>query len=394
LSPHLDNLGQSKREAAEKLVRGRLADGLLAGRRVLITGGSGFIGTHLVRELRDAGATVVNFDIAPPKLAEHEPHWIQGDVLAESRLREVIAGFSPTDIAHLAARTDTLGSSFADYDVNVQGTRNVLRAIGRELSAPRMILVSSQFVVGPGEMPVRDDEYRPYTVYGMSKVAAEQLLRGDRYPGAWTIVRPTNIWGPWHPRYPREFWRVLSKRLYVHPGRRPVTRSYGYVRNVTHQILAILTLPSHKVTRRTLYLGDRPIDLLQWVDAFAQALTGRPPIVAPRVVVFGAALVGELLLQLGASAPLFLSRYRSMTEDYPTPMEPTFSLLGESPIRLMEGVAETVDWLKSRHSISTSVRSLSGAWPRELPTPSSAGNRPDPSDRGYFKWTRAGREVR
>src|SRR5205814_4739841 len=121
----------------------------------------------------------------------------------------------------------------------------------------------------------------PATVYGQSKVITEKLTREANLPVCWTIIRPTNIWGPWHMRYRREFWRVVERGLYVHPGRKPVIRCYGYVKNVVYQIERIFEAPREMVHGKTLYLGDPPINLFDWVDGFSRALTGRPVRVVP-----------------------------------------------------------------------------------------------------------------
>jgi nucleoside-diphosphate-sugar epimerase len=320
----------------------------VAQRRVLITGASGFIGTHVIERLKvDAAMTLTNIDIAAPHLGSHKRLWKQTNVMDEQSLHETIVNFEPTDVIHMASRTDTNGRTLSDYNVNIAGTRNVLREL-RRYPGTRFILVSSQFVVGPGRTAERDDDYRPHTLYGKSKALAEDAARSGDFGGCWTIVRPTNIWGPWHPRYPAECWRVIRRRLYLHPGRQPVIRSYGYVRNVAEQIASILALPEPAVHGRTLYLGDHPIDVFDWVDAFSRALTERPTRVVPRPVLASLALCGEIAKWLGLAAPLFRSRYRSMTEDYPTPMWPTFQLLGSPPISLEEGVSETVAWLRAQ----------------------------------------------
>jgi GlcNAc-P-P-Und epimerase len=321
-------------------------DQLLRGRRILLTGGSGFIGTHVIQRLSECGASIYNLDILPPKVENASSRWLQVDVLDYPALRQTIREVLPTDVLHLAARTDSDGRSLSDYRINVDGTLHVAKALGELDTRARVVHVSSQFVVGPGRLPLNDIDYRPHTVYGQSKVESERIIRGLPTDAVWTIVRPTNIWGPWHPRYPREFWRTLNRRLYIHPGRRPVIRSYGYVGNVAHQIAKIVELPVEEVNRKTFYLGDRSGPNIEWVDAFALALTGRRAVVAPRAAVFGLAIVGEAMVRFGLKSPLFLSRYRSMTEDYTTPMEPTFKLLGEPPFSLLEGVAATTTWLR------------------------------------------------
>ncbi|KUI26090.1 hypothetical protein AU195_14010 [Mycobacterium sp. IS-1496] len=210
-----------------------------------------------------------------------------------------------------------------------------------------MIFVSTQYVTGPARLPEHDDDYFPHTVYGESKVITERLVKEAGLDCVWTLVRPTNIWGPWHARYRREAWRVIMKGLYLHPGGRPVVRSYGFVGNIAWQMKQILTAPSEAVDRQVFYLGDRPIDIYLWVNTFSLALRGKPARRMPRGVIAPIGRFGDLLGRFGKSFPLTTSRYNNMISDYPTPMEKTFEVLGEPPYSLQHGVNRTVEWLES-----------------------------------------------
>jgi nucleoside-diphosphate-sugar epimerase len=162
----------------------------------------------------------------------------------------------------------------------------------------------------------------------------------------WTLTRPTNIWGPWHPRYPQEFWLVLRKGLYIHPGGRPAIRCYGYVKNVIDQMMKILEATPALVNKKVYYLSDPPIPLSDWVSGFSLAITGRPPRVIPRSLFKALAATGTLLNSVGIHFPITLSRYKSMTEDYFSPVEKTtIQVFGSPPYSLQEGIRETVDWL-------------------------------------------------
>ena len=101
------------------------------------------------------------------------------------------------------------------------------------------------------------------------------------------------------------------------------------------------------MNRRVFYVGDPPDELLKWVDAFAFALTGRRVRKVPIAVLKTIALMGDLMEAVIGHAPLTSSRLRSMTEDYPTPMEPTFALLGPPRFSLDEGIAATTAWLRT-----------------------------------------------
>ena len=321
----------------------------MSGRRVLMTGGSGFIGTNYIDELsRIPGVHITNIDRVPPKKTSHNHYWTEGDILNLPLLLEIAQAIQPSEIIHLAARTDMKGTTVDDYAVNSVGTRNVIEAVRAAPSVERVIFTSTQYVVGPGPLPRHERDYRPHTVYGQSKVVAEEIVRESALQCCWTIVRPTNVWGSWHPRYPEEFWRLLKNGRYVHPGSEPVIRSYGYIGTVIAQIEAILASPMEKVNAKTFYVGDPSLRLLDWVNAFSMELTARTVRVVPRWVVRTLALLGDFAKACGVDSPIFTSRYRSMTEDYDTPMEPTFDVLGKPSISLDEGVKETVKWLREQ----------------------------------------------
>jgi nucleoside-diphosphate-sugar epimerase len=318
--------------------------------RILITGGSGFIGTNAVEVFGRDGHTILNYSSHPPLNSEQTPHWQQGDILDGSATAAAFRDFQPEWVIHLAARADCDENTTVEkgYRVNTDGTKNVLDAIRTTPSVQRVIITSTQFVCAPGRLPKHDEDYFPETVYGQSKVITEQLTRAANLKCCWTIIRPTNIWGPWHLRYRREFWRVLQRGLYFHPGRQPVIRCYGYVKNVVHQIKRILELPHEQVSGRTIYVGDPPGNLLDWVNGFSRALTGRDVRVIPRPVMRILALLGDVPTVLTGRAFLInSSRYRSMITNYETPIERTFQLLGKNPYTLEAGIRETIEWLRS-----------------------------------------------
>jgi GlcNAc-P-P-Und epimerase len=318
--------------------------------KILITGGSGFIGTNVVEALSREANTILNYSLHPPLEPEQMRYWRAGDILDPGATAAVFREFQPDRVLHLAARAECDETTTVEtgYRVNTEGTRNVLDAIRASPSVQRAIITSSQFVCAPGRLPTSDTDYFPETVYGQSKVICEKLTRDANLPICWTIIRPTNIWGPWHMRYRREFWRVVERGLYVHPGRRPVIRCYGYVKNVAYQIQKIFEAPCDAVHGKTFYLGDRPINLFDWVNGFSTALTGREVRVIPRPLMRALALAGDIPTCLtGRSFLINSSRFRSMTTDYETPMEPTFELLGENPYALEAAIKETVEWLRS-----------------------------------------------
>ena len=315
--------------------------------KLLITGGSGFIGTNLVESLRFKGVSLVNVDINAPRINAHMGFWKKCDILNYYDLKSVFLQFQPTHVIHLAARTDTDSSDIEDYCVNTEGTASVLECVNNSITVERLIITSSQFVCGPGFISKNDEDFSPHTAYGRSKVINETQTRDAGLRCAWTIIRPSNIWGPWHRRYPKEFWLVLKRRLYFHPGRKPVIRSYGYVKNVVHQIEQIFRASVVDVNRKVFYTGDMPINLWDWANGFSVVITGKRARILPRAFIRSLGLLGDALAPVGIKFPITTSRFRSMTTNYLVPMEPTFQTLGPPPCSLRDGIVETVEWLRS-----------------------------------------------
>lgn len=319
----------------------------LAKQSVLVTGGSGFIGTHLVAGLIARGAQVVNLDTRRPTLAEHAAYWRQADLMDAAAVKAVMHEVAPSIIYNLAANAD-ISSGAEQLRVNVDGLKNLVEA-ARELASPPLIIqTSTQLVAGAATESFDPRAFKPYTVYGESKAEAEQYLHGLDATVRWTIVRPTTIWGPYHPTFARQIWRYLKRRYYLHPAGLDVVRSYGYVGNVVHQLLRIPEVPAADVEGKTFYVGDEPVPSTLYLDGFSRAFTGKPVRRVPMIFLRAAALGGEISGRLGGPSPINLGRLYRMTSDYPVPMGPTFEILGRGPYTFEAGVAESVAWFDSQ----------------------------------------------
>ncbi len=316
--------------------------------RVLVTGGSGFIGTNLVEALRRCGCEVCNVDIAPPLNPRHGEWWARQDILDRDGLRATFRAFAPTWVVHLAAETSFRhAGGAAAYAANTIGTENVLAAVRQTPQVSRTVVTSSMLVCRPGYHPRSDTDVCPSNEYGRSKVLTESVTRGCGLQSLWTIARPVTIWGPWCRRHRDELFPLLRRGHYLHPPGRPVIRTYGYVGNVAHQIRALLRAEASQVHGRTFYVGDPPLDLRAWVDGFSLRLRGRRARVAPRLVLTALAWSGDLLTRGGIRFPLTRVRLDNMTTDNAIDMSDIIGLAGAGPHSMEEGIAETVRWLQA-----------------------------------------------
>lgn len=317
--------------------------------KIICTGGSGFIGTHLLDSILDKEIELLNIDIKPPQKKEHFHYWRLCNILDGEYLDSIFSEFQPSHIVHLAARASTVGKTMSDFLDNTVGTKNVLNAIKKTPSIERVVITSTQHVRKPGSgYPKNDIDFAPHGLYGASKVITENLTRQAKLDCTWTIIRPTTIWGPLHPYLPHGLWKYMKNGLYFHPRNDPVVRSYGFVKNVIWQIEKILQAPSSTVDRKVFYVGEKPIKQVEWINSFSKALTNKSVSIVPKQFVHMLAWVGDSLGKVGIKFPMDSPRYFNLTTTNPVPLEPIFNAFGAPPISLADGIQETIFWLDER----------------------------------------------
>jgi UDP-glucose 4-epimerase len=173
--------------------------------RALVTGGAGFIGSHLAERLVADGHSVCVIDDLSTGSASNVPtearlHRI--DVCDWEAVRDVIAAFRPEVVFHAAAQTDVRRSvREPDFDarVNVVGGLNVLRGAAAA-GTRRIVYASSAAVYGtPERLPVSEvHPTRPISEYGASKLALEHYLHAYQARGLieYAALRYANVYGP------------------------------------------------------------------------------------------------------------------------------------------------------------------------------------------------------
>lgn len=305
---------------------------------VVVTGGSGFIGTNLVGLLRESGIGAINYDRCPPLDTVAADVWRQVDLNDIAALELQLRSDRPGAIIHLAAETK-LGGKDEDFSGNISQARHLLD-LSESLQIPRVVLASTMLVHHLGTQQRGDSPGSPTTPYGRSKAAMETMIRAHPYRN-WTIIRPTTIWGPWHVRLAREFIARVQSGWYVHPNV-ACRRSYGYVGNVCHQIMKICQ--SDLAIGKIYFVGDQAIELSKYVDAFCEKLKARPARRVPYRLLAAVALLGDGVRALGLPFPLTSYRLSNMTQDNVIDVSDTIALAGDGPFTLEQGVDFTVKW--------------------------------------------------
>ncbi len=167
-------------------------------KKVFVTGGSGFIGTPLVKYLVEAGYDVTNYDIKKP--ITNFGNYIEGNILDYLHLKTSMEGHDA--VCHLAAVVG-VKLCFEDDDyvntVNHLGTVNILKAI-EENGINNLLYASSSEVYGQGskeKLLTEETQLSPVTVYGKSKLMGEDAVKeiSQRTNIKGTVIRYCNIYG-------------------------------------------------------------------------------------------------------------------------------------------------------------------------------------------------------
>ena len=280
-------------------------------RSVSITGATGFYGGHVATAFLRAGWHVRG--IARPGRNKAVPEGVERfEVpLEKAALTKVIAG---SDVIVHAAAIARARDEIKLTDVNVGGTRAIVEAANTVGS--RIVLISSQAAAGIGTAahPAREnDQPRPLTAYGRSKLAQEEVVRTHaRVP--WTILRPSAIYGP-RDRQFLPLFRMAQRGVFLlaaHPA-----TAFTLI-DVRDAAAAVVTAAGHPAAPgRTFFLGHPDPQSASAVLSNLGDIVGRPGTLrrVPATVLWLAAAGGEVAWRLGRVPLIDFARLKELRAD-------------------------------------------------------------------------------
>ena len=265
---------------------------------IAITGGTGFVGSHLVDTLCTAGIeprVLVRDPDAPRWIAGAPVRWVVGSLADTQALKRLVEGAGT--VVHLAGVLRAGRES--DFDTgNRVGTANVVAAMREVAESARLVHVSSLAGAGPSPTPEGlgpEAEPAPISWYGRSKLGAEREARMWTDGGGWVILRPPAIYGP-RDIDVFEFFRMANRGLVALPGgERWLT--VAWVGDVVRSILAATAVEAGSL----FHLGEPgPLLLDDLIAKLCDAGGVRARVVrVPPALVSGAGAIGSALQRLG-----------------------------------------------------------------------------------------------
>ena len=326
---------------------------MLKGEKVLITGATGFLGGHLVTNLLQSEVQITAVDKNEPNLplkalCGDRVKWVCADIITDD-----LSGYFPgvNIVYHLAG---SAGQDFKELcKLNVDGTRNVAKA-AVAAGVRRLIHISSAAVCkNPGRGVVREDDVRPSTAYGLSKLKSEEAVREIcRAKTEYVILRPTAFFGEHHLGSLHEMVKAIKRGTYVMIGRGGNHMNFLYVKDLVG--ILIQAADELGMANQIYIVADTPITLRDFTNLTRKEL-GFGPVrfYIPKSIGLALGVAFDIFGRLWRRRmPLSLSRVLNMTSDA---QYSAAKLLGQLPIQLEYGINQgwvnTIKWYKSQDLI-------------------------------------------
>jgi|WetSurMetagenome_2_1015567.scaffolds.fasta_scaffold15841_3 dihydroflavonol-4-reductase len=342
--------------------------------KILITGATGFIGSHLVDALAATDAEIFALVRDPARLPAESARRVRaivGELADVPRLP-----VAPDLVYHLAGLTKTLNSKDY-YTVNAKGTASLLDALDRQGHRPKVVVLSSVAAGGPSSWGGRrreGDPPEPMTPYGKSKLEGEReaLARKDRFPII--LLRPAAVYGPRDYDF-LELFRTVERGIVLSIGFKKRLLSLCYVRDLVRALIraAEVPLPSGEIVNIAEAAPHTMAEFGRLADTY---MGGRARnIVLPMGVAYAGVLASQFLSTLARRpSPINKDKYRDYRQaGWVVDVEKSRDLLGfTADTPLEEGLRETIGWYLRNGWLSPLSGSRSGASRKSRKTSSTS----------------------
>ena len=323
--------------------------------KILLTGASGFVGSHILDSLRGRGlATALllrptsNTRFIASHLSEVELR--PGSIGDPESLRQAMAGI--THVVHCAGATKARRLE-EFYDTNQAGTRNIVSAVnGRADQVQRVVHISSIAAAGPAlrEKPAREEDTpQPVSAYGKSKLAGEMEVR-EHCRADYVILRPPPVYGPRDAELLRLFQAV---KIHLLPSMNAKQAfSLVFVRDLAEAVVTCLT--NLAAAGRTYFVASREVLTARNIaeEIASQMNVWTLPLPLPTALLWPLCLAQEFASRLnGKPNVLSLQKFAELRAPgwvcAPTRLESETGCICATTLK--SGIAETLNWYRQHH---------------------------------------------
>jgi nucleoside-diphosphate-sugar epimerase len=323
--------------------------------KALVTGATGFIGSHLVENLLERGVRVrcLIRKTSDLKWLKNLPiELVHGDCGDKASLREAVKGVD--QVFHVAGVTKAFNER-TYFEVNALGTENLVNAcLEYNTHLQKLVYISSQAAAGPcrnGGRKRESDPCEPVSPYGRSKRMGEELAIAHSHELPILILRPCAVYGP-RDRDVYAFFKLLSKRIKPCLSGQDQQISLCFVQDIIQAIL--LAAEARQPSGEVFFLSDGHGYRLEEIgDIFARAMEVTALCVRiPGWMLFGIASFSEHLSQLTGRPPL-LNRGKveeMVQKNWVCDITKAETLLGFEPrFPLSQGAKLTFEWYRRQN---------------------------------------------
>ncbi len=320
---------------------------------ILVTGATGFIGSHLAEQLHQNSYTLrclIRKNSNRQWIKNIPIEYIEGDYTDPISLRKAVAG---VDFIYHSAGVTKSKNKIGYFQGNHIATKNLLEAVRKtNTNLSRFIHISSQAAVGPSSINLPIDEttpFHPITTYGLSKMEAEKECHKYMNDFPITIVRPPAVYGP-RDTDVFEFFNTMNKGLQPMIGFGKTYVSLVHVKDLVRGI--VLAGESPRSIGQSYFIASERFYNWQEIGEVTQKLMNKNVfrVHIPKSVVFVIAAIAEFG-SLFSSKPALLNieKAKDITQDHWTcSIQKAKEEIGyRESFKLVDGISDTLAWYKA-----------------------------------------------
>lgn len=325
--------------------------------KIMVTGGTGFVGSHVVdaleRHFPPSNISLIVRDLTKAHIRSKAGLSIfQGDIMNPYSLHTALSDFHPDVIIHVAALADDWAPLSRLMEVNAQGTQNVINAMVQSKSAKFLVHISSSGVY-PRKTSIHlteDTPYGPYGNYHKSKVAAEQIVKDviEKKLIEATIIRPPNVMGIRDFTHMAKMCQVIKKRKFPIIRKGQALQTWVAATDLARAVILVIN-QKNKAIGQIYNVKSFEITVKELYDQIAMKLNvSKHPKNYPYFLAYFVGYTSEIIGKI-KGRPSTLNRYRIIKfgKDRLFDDSKIRSELGYQPkASAAETIINTVEWLQ------------------------------------------------